>query len=72
MADVAKSADVLIGVSAPGVFTPEINVFDSRIAPAVAAAVAYAAIRTGVARINMDPEDVKTRAAARIGHGNNN
>lgn len=48
------------------------NVFDSRIAPAVAAAVAYAAIRTGVARINIDPEDVKTRAAARIEHGNNN
>jgi malate dehydrogenase (oxaloacetate-decarboxylating) len=48
------------------------NVFDSRIAPAVAAAVAYAAIRTGVARINMDPEEVKTRAAARIEHGNNN
>lgn len=38
----------------------------------MAAAVAYAAIRTGVARINMDPEDVKTRAAARIEHGNNN
>jgi hypothetical protein len=35
----------------------------------VAAAVAYAAI---VARINMDPEDVKMRAAARIEHGNNN
>jgi malate dehydrogenase (oxaloacetate-decarboxylating) len=35
--------------------------FDSRVAPAVAAAVAKAAMETGVARIKVDPEDVKEK-----------
>jgi len=43
--------------------------FDPRVAPAVAAAVAKAAMETGVARIQVDPEEVaeKTRKAAIIG-----
>ncbi|KAB2338815.1 NAD-dependent malic enzyme [Cytobacillus depressus] len=43
--------------------------FDSRVAPEVAAAVAKAAMETGVARIKVDPEDVKekTRKLAVIG-----
>ncbi len=43
--------------------------FDSRVAPAVAAAVAKAAMETGVARIQMDPEEIaeKTRQLAIIG-----
>ncbi len=42
--------------------------FDSRVAPAVAAAVAKAAMETGVARRNVDPEEVaeKTRRLAII------
>ncbi|PKR79274.1 NAD-dependent malic enzyme [Halalkalibacillus sediminis] len=35
--------------------------FDSRVAPAVAAAVAKAAMESGVARINVDPEEVKRK-----------
>ncbi|MCM3588605.1 NAD-dependent malic enzyme [Mesobacillus maritimus] len=35
--------------------------FDPRVAPAVAAAVAQAAMETGVARIKVDPEEVKDR-----------
>lgn len=35
--------------------------FDPRVAPAVAAAVAKAAMETGVARIKVDPEEVKER-----------
>jgi len=42
------------------------NVFDNRVAPAVAAAVARAAIETGVARTIVDPEEIRTKAAARI------
>jgi len=42
------------------------NVFDKRVAPAVAAAVARAAIETGVARTIVNPEEVRTRAANRI------
>lgn len=42
------------------------GVFDKRVAPAVAAAVARAAIKTGVARIIVDPEEVKAKTAARI------
>lgn len=42
------------------------NVFDSRVAPAVAAAVARAAIETGVARLKKDPEEIRAAAAARI------
>ncbi|MCQ6273423.1 NAD-dependent malic enzyme [Bacillus sp. V3B] len=43
--------------------------FDPRVAPEVAAAVAKAAMETGVARINMDPEEIKekTRNLAVIG-----
>jgi malate dehydrogenase (oxaloacetate-decarboxylating) len=43
--------------------------FDPRVAPAVAAAVATAAMDTGVARIKVDPEDVKekTKRLAIIG-----
>jgi len=42
------------------------NVFDKRVAPAVAAAVAQAAIKTDVARTVVNPEEVRVRAAARI------
>jgi malate dehydrogenase (oxaloacetate-decarboxylating) len=42
------------------------DVFDKRVAPAVAAAVASAAIKTGVARIIVDPEEIRSKAAARI------
>jgi malate dehydrogenase (oxaloacetate-decarboxylating) len=35
--------------------------FDPRVAPAVAAAVAKAAMETGVARLKVDPEDVKEK-----------
>ncbi|CAH0346225.1 malic enzyme-like NAD(P)-binding protein [Bacillus sp. CECT 9360] len=43
--------------------------FDERVAPEVAAAVAKAAMETGVARLKVDPEDVKekTRKLAIIG-----
>ena len=43
--------------------------FDPRVAPAVAAAVAKAAMETGVARMKMDPDEIKekTRKLARIG-----
>jgi malate dehydrogenase (oxaloacetate-decarboxylating) len=45
--------------------------FDPRVAPAVAAAVAKAAMETGVARIKMDPDEIKekTRKLATIGKG---
>ncbi|MCC5465700.1 NAD(P)-dependent malic enzyme [Pelosinus baikalensis] len=42
------------------------DVFDKRVAPAVAAAVAQAAIKTGVARIIVDPEEIRAKTAARI------
>ena len=42
------------------------TVFDKRVAPAVAAAVAGAAIKTGVARKMMDTEEVRAQAIARI------
>ncbi|MFZ0446553.1 MAG: malic enzyme-like NAD(P)-binding protein [Bacillus sp. (in: firmicutes)] len=43
--------------------------FDPRVAPAVAAAVAKAAMETGVARMKMDPDEIKekTRKLAKIG-----
>ncbi|NMC32186.1 MAG: NADP-dependent malic enzyme [Veillonellaceae bacterium] len=44
-----------------------VDAFDPRVAPAVAAAVAKVAIETDVARIKIDPEVVRERAAARIG-----
>lgn len=37
--------------------------FDVRVAPAVAAAVAKAAMETGVARIKVDPEEIRLRTA---------
>ena len=45
--------------------------FDERVAPEVAAAVAKAAMETGVARIKVDPEEIKakTRKLASIGKG---
>lgn len=43
------------------------DAFDPRVAPAVAAAVARAAMETGVARLKIDPEDIRSRTAARIG-----
>lgn len=42
------------------------DAFDPRVAPAVAAAVARAAMETGVARIQVNPEQVRANAAARI------
>jgi len=42
------------------------DAFDPRVAPAVAAAVAKAAMETGVARIQVDPETVRANTAARI------
>ncbi|MGF3104002.1 NAD(P)-dependent malic enzyme [Rossellomorea sp. DUT-2] len=45
--------------------------FDKRVAPAVAAAVAKSAMETGVARLKVDPEDIrkKTEDLAVIGKG---
>ena len=40
--------------------------FDPRVAPAVAAAVAKAAMDTGVARVQVDPEDVRKKTAERL------
>ena len=42
------------------------DAFDTRVAPAVAAAVAKAAVETGVARINLDAETVRANTAARL------
>lgn len=41
------------------------DVFDHRVAPAVAAAVAKAAMATGLARLTVDPEEVRRRTAER-------
>lgn len=43
------------------------DAFDPRVAPAVAAAVAKAAIDTGVARVIVDPEVVRANTAKRVG-----
>ena len=40
--------------------------FDKRVAPAVAAAVAKAAMDSGTARITVDPETIRKEAAAQI------
>jgi len=46
------------------------NAFDKRVAPAVAAAVARAAMETGVARVKVDPQDVYDNTMKRIAaHG---
>ncbi|HWR43385.1 NADP-dependent malic enzyme [Sporomusa sp.] len=42
-----------------------VDAFDTRVAPAVAAAVAKTAIETGVARIQVDPEQIRINTAAR-------
>lgn len=42
------------------------DVFDPRVAPAVAAAVAKAAIETGVARVVIDPELIRTKTMERV------
>lgn len=43
------------------------DAFDARVAPAVAAAVAKAAMETGVARIQVDPEEIRAKTYARVG-----
>lgn len=43
------------------------DAFDARVAPAVAAAVAKAAMDTGVARITVDPEEIRAKTYARVG-----
>ena len=42
------------------------DAFDPRVAPAVAAAVAKAAMESGVARIKVDPEEVRANTARRV------
>lgn len=42
------------------------DAFDPRVAPAVAAAVAKAAMDTGVARIKVDPEEIRRKTAERV------
>ena len=43
-----------------------VDVFSPKAAPAVAAAVAEAAMKTGVARVAVDPEVIRDRTAARV------
>lgn len=43
--------------------------FDRRVAPAVAAAVAQAAMESGVARVQVDPEEVRTRTQRLVEEG---
>lgn len=45
------------------------DAFDPRVAPAVAAAVAEAAMKTGVAKIKRDPEEVRKETREMIGRG---
>jgi malate dehydrogenase (oxaloacetate-decarboxylating) len=45
------------------------DAFDPRVAPAVAAAVAKAAMAGGVARIQVDPEEVRAKTTARVKFG---
>ena len=46
-----------------------VGAFDPRVAPAVAAAVAEVAMKTGVARISRDIEEVKKEARTLINRG---
>ncbi|SRR5690554_555120 len=46
--------------------------FDSRVAPAVASAVAKAAMESGVARIQVDPEDIKLKTEQLTAIGGSN
>lgn len=48
------------------------DTFDPAVAPAVAAAVAKAAMDTGVARIQVDPEEVRKNTAARVAKNKEN
>ena len=43
------------------------DAFDPRVAPAVAAAVAKAAMETGVARVQVDPQEVYNNTLKRVG-----
>ena len=43
------------------------DAFDPRVAPAVAAAVARVAMETGIARIKVDPEEVRANTMKRVG-----
>ncbi|MEG0831401.1 MAG: malic enzyme-like NAD(P)-binding protein, partial [Acidaminococcaceae bacterium] len=43
------------------------DAFDPRVAPAVAAAVAKVAIETGIARVQIDPEVIRTNTMKRVG-----
>ncbi|TWH45851.1 NADP-dependent malic enzyme [Sporomusa sp. KB1] len=45
------------------------DAFDSRVSPAVAAAVARMAMQTGVARVQVDPELIRAKTTARINLG---
>ena len=62
IADLITDEELNINYVIPGPFDP-------RVAPAVAAAVAKAAMETGVARLKVDPEEIKekTRRLSRIG-----
>ncbi|MGB9803959.1 NAD(P)-dependent malic enzyme [Desulfofundulus sp.] len=69
------AARAIAGLVAPGELGPGYIIpkpFDHRVAPAVAAAVAEAAMQTGVARIKVDPEEVARHTrelTARHAHG---
>ena len=43
------------------------DAFDPRVAPAVAAAVARVAMEIGIARVKVDPEEVRANTAKRVG-----
>ena len=43
------------------------DAFDPRVAPAVAAAVARVAMEKGIARKQVDPEEVRRNTAKRVG-----
>jgi len=58
----SAAAKAIAGLIEPEELNPEyviVNALDRRVAPAVAAAVAQAAMDSGVARIKVDPEEVR-------------
>lgn len=66
------AVEAIASLIEPGQLNPDYVIpgpFDPRVAPAVAAAVAQAAMETGVARIKVDPNEVeeKTKQLAQIG-----
>jgi len=66
------AVEAIASLIEPGELNPDYVIpgpFDPRVAPAVAAAVAQAAMETGVARIKVDPNEVeeKTKQLAQIG-----